>query len=68
MSTAEFALVGAPDTLLGTPRAKSAGVQAMQFTMTNEILEELLDCVKNGKPPQVLFGHNPVRRQWSLPC
>ena len=68
MASHPIALVGAPDMLLGKPQAKSKPVQAMHFTMTNDILEELLDCVKNGKPPQVLFGNQPVRRPATQPA
>lgn len=54
-------LHGAPDETIGTSGAKSGTVQAMQIELTQDILDELLACTRNGKPPQVLFGQNPVR-------
>lgn len=59
----EIALLGAPDTAIGQPQRKSKGLQAMQLSLTSDVIEELLDCIKSGKTPQVLLGNNPVR--WS---
>jgi len=61
MSSTAIALQGAPDTLIGTPDAKTKPVQVMQLDLTKNILNELLDCVRDGKSPQVLFGRAPVR-------
>ena len=53
-------LEGAPDALIGTPAAKSKAVQVMHLEMNNDILDELLECIRKGKAPQVLFGKTPV--------
>jgi hypothetical protein len=61
MAPEDVLLNGAPDALLGTPEAwKSTPVQVMQLEMTNDVLDELLDCIGKKQPPQVLFGRNPV--------
>lgn len=57
----EVALLGAPDTAIGQPQAKTKGVQAMQLNLTSDVIEELLECIKSGKTPQILLGNNPVR-------
>ena len=58
MADHRVALVGAPD---ADPPAKTRCVQAMQLNLTSDVVEELLDCIKSGKRPQVLFGSTPVR-------
>lgn len=58
MADHRVALVGAPD---ADPQAKTRCVQAMQLNLTSDVVEELLDCIKSGKRPQVLFGGTPVR-------
>jgi RNA polymerase II elongation factor ELL len=35
-------------------------VQAMQVEMTQDIVDELLESMRSGKPPQILFGRTPV--------
>lgn len=55
-----IALQGAPDTDIGTKEAKSNAVQVMQLEMTQSVVDELLECVRSGKPPQILFGRAPV--------
>lgn len=35
-------------------------LQAMQVEMTQDIVDELLDSMRSGKPPQILFGRTPV--------
>ncbi|KAF2093455.1 hypothetical protein NA57DRAFT_81382 [Rhizodiscina lignyota] len=52
-------LSGAPDELIGTPEAKASAVQVMQIDLTKSVLDELLQCTRNGKPPHILFGRNP---------
>ncbi|KAL6705971.1 hypothetical protein ACN47E_006250 [Coniothyrium glycines] len=54
-----IALIGAPDTDLGFRDTKSSPVQAMQVDMTQHIVDELLESVRSGKPPQILFGRTP---------
>jgi RNA polymerase II elongation factor ELL len=53
-------LDGAPDAFIGTPEAKAKAVQVMQLEMSNDVLEELLESVRRGKQPQVVFGKSPV--------
>ena len=53
-------LTGAPDVHLGTSEAKTRGVQAMQIDMSQDVLDELLECMKSGRAPQILFGKAPV--------
>lgn len=39
--------------------------------MTQDIVDELLESMRSGKPPQILFGRTPVRVIMflpSLPC
>jgi RNA polymerase II elongation factor ELL len=50
----------APDAIIGTPEAKGKAVQVMQLEMSNDLLEELLESVRLGKQPQVIFGRTPV--------
>jgi hypothetical protein len=60
MALSAIELDGAPDDLIGTPDAKGAVVQAMQIELSQTVLDELLECTRSGKPPQILFGRNPV--------
>jgi hypothetical protein len=63
-----FLLEGAPDGSIGTPDARTNAVQVMHLDMSNEILDDLLECIRKGKAPQVLFGKNPVCSHCSLLC
>lgn len=54
-------LLGAPDSYIGGPEAKSKPTQVMQLEMNRELLEDLLKSIRSGKPPQILFGSSPVR-------
>lgn len=56
-----FLLEGAPDASIGTQEAKASAVQVMHLEMSNEVLDDLLECIRKGKAPQVLFGKTPVR-------
>lgn len=56
-----IALTGAPDTDIGSRVAKTTPIQAMQVDMTQDIVDELLESLRSGKPPQILFGRTPVR-------
>lgn len=60
MAPSTIRLDGAPDHLIGRPEAKSAPVQVMQVELSLSVLDELLECTRTGKPPQILFGRNPV--------
>ncbi|KAF2839394.1 hypothetical protein M501DRAFT_788482 [Patellaria atrata CBS 101060] len=68
-STAMFnypvSLHGAPDTYIGKPEARSKAVQVMQLEMTQDVIDELLESVRSGKPPQILFGRAPTIRYGS---
>jgi RNA polymerase II elongation factor ELL len=56
-----IALVGAPESDMTASReVKSVPMQAMQVEMTQDIVDELLESVRNGKAPQILFGRTPV--------
>lgn len=55
-----FILEGAPDASIGTPEAKTSARQVMHLEMSNDILDDLLECIRKGKAPQVLFGKTPV--------
>ncbi|KAH8704361.1 hypothetical protein GQ44DRAFT_778131 [Phaeosphaeriaceae sp. PMI808] len=46
-----IALVGAPDS--------DSMVPAMQVDMTQDMVDELLESIRSGKAPQILFGRNP---------
>ncbi|TLD38535.1 hypothetical protein E2P81_ATG01078 [Venturia nashicola] len=60
MAPEDTQLDGAPDSLIGISEAwKSSPVQVMQLEMSNHVLDELLDCVRRNKSPQVVFGRNP---------
>ena len=60
MAPSSIELSGAPDELIDTSEAKSSAVQVMQIELTQGVLDELLQCTRSGKPPQILFGRNPV--------
>jgi hypothetical protein len=53
-----IALVGAQTGDIGD---RPPPVQAMQVEMTQDIVDELLESMRSGKPPQILFGRTPVR-------
>jgi RNA polymerase II elongation factor ELL len=55
-----FLLEGAPDASIGTSEAKTSAVQIMHLEMSNDILDDLLECIRKGRAPQVLFGKTPV--------
>ncbi|KAF2820191.1 hypothetical protein CC86DRAFT_374421 [Ophiobolus disseminans] len=54
-----IALIGAPDSDMASREAKSTPMQAMQVEMTQDIVDELLESVRSGKAPQILFGRTP---------
>ena len=61
LPTGGIALVGAPDSDSGIKDATPAlQLQAMQVDMTQDIVDELLESVRGGKAPQILFGRTPV--------
>lgn len=60
LPTGGIALIGAPDSVMASREAKSAPMQAMQVEMTQDIVDELLESVRSGKAPQILFGRTPV--------
>lgn len=70
LPTRGIALVGAPDSDLGSKGARMTPVQAMQVDMAQDIVDELLESVRSGKPPQIFFGRTPVCVQTSpaAPC
>ncbi|KAF1810611.1 hypothetical protein P152DRAFT_90793 [Eremomyces bilateralis CBS 781.70] len=51
------ALHAAPDSL---PERKGKSAQIMQLDMSKSVVDELLDCIRSGKAPQVLFGRTPT--------
>ena len=53
-----IALVGAQTGDIGD---RPPPVQAMQVEMTQDIVDELLESMRSGNPPQILFGRTPVR-------
>ncbi|KAF2268260.1 hypothetical protein CC78DRAFT_613456 [Lojkania enalia] len=53
------ALHGAPDSDIGSKDAKCTPVQIMQLDMTQDIVNELLESVRSGKPSQIFFGRTP---------
>ena len=55
-----FVLEGAPDASIGLPEAKTSAAQVMHLEMSNDILDDLLACIRKGRAPQVLFGKTPV--------
>jgi RNA polymerase II elongation factor ELL len=57
LPTGGIALLGAPDSDRNT---RTTSVQAMQLDMSQEIVDELLESVRSGKPPQIFFGRTPV--------
>lgn len=63
-----IALFGAPDSDIGSRVAKTTPFQAMQLDMTQDIVDELLESVRSGKPPQILFGRTPVRHTPATPA
>lgn len=65
LPTGGIALVGAPDSDIGSHDAMTTPMQAMQVEMTQDIIDELLESVRSGKPPQIFFGRTPVCVQTS---
>ena len=61
LSTGGIALHGAPDFDIGSKDAKAPSLQAMQLDIAQDIIDELLDSVRSGKVPQMIFGRTPVR-------
>jgi hypothetical protein len=55
-----FLLEGAPDGSIGTQEEKTSAVQVMHLELNNDILDDLLECIRKGKAPQVLFGKTAV--------
>lgn len=55
-----IALVGAPDSDIGSKDSRITPVQAMQVEMTQDIVNELLEGVRSGLSPQIFFGRTPV--------
>ncbi|KAF2127888.1 hypothetical protein P153DRAFT_367827 [Dothidotthia symphoricarpi CBS 119687] len=54
-----IALVGAPDSDIGSKDASSTPVQAMQVEMTQDMVDELVESVRSGKLAQISFGRTP---------
>ncbi|KAF2112021.1 hypothetical protein BDV96DRAFT_165172 [Lophiotrema nucula] len=54
-----IALHGAPDSDIGSKDTKTTPIQVMQLEMTQDIIDELLESVRSGKPPQIYFGRTP---------
>lgn len=65
LPTGGIALVGCSDRDLGNNEANPSPLQAMQVEMTQDIVDELLESVRSGKPPQLFFGRTPVCVQTS---
>lgn len=63
VSMGGIALHGAPDVDIGSKDAKHTPTQAMQLEMSQDIVDELLESVRSGKPPQIFFGRTPVCAQ-----
>ena len=63
LPTGGIVLHGAPDSDIESRDAKHMPVQAMQVEMTQDIVDELLESVRSGKSPQILFGRTPVCAQ-----
>ncbi|KAF2713695.1 hypothetical protein K504DRAFT_462199 [Pleomassaria siparia CBS 279.74] len=59
LPTGGIALHGAPDSDIGSRDAKHSPIQAMQLEITQDIVDELLESVRSGKSPQILFGRTP---------
>ncbi|RYO13165.1 hypothetical protein AA0111_g12312 [Alternaria arborescens] len=59
LSSGGIALVGAPDSDAGLKDGKQPPVQAMQVDITQDIVDELLESVRSGKSPQIIFGRTP---------
>jgi RNA polymerase II elongation factor ELL len=66
LPTAAIALLGAPDSDIGSRVAKPTPIQAMHVEMTQELVDELLESVSSGIRPQILFGRTPVRPSFLL--
>jgi len=61
LPTAGIALRGAPDSDIGSRDARTTPIQAMHVEMTQDLVDELLESLRSGKPPQIFFGRTPVR-------
>ncbi|KAH7394386.1 hypothetical protein BKA66DRAFT_567331 [Pyrenochaeta sp. MPI-SDFR-AT-0127] len=59
LPTGGIALFGAPDSDIASKHPKTHPVQAMQVEMTHDIVDELLESLRSGTKPQILFGKTP---------
>lgn len=59
LPAASMALVGAPDSDGGHQDASTSPLQAMQVEISQDIVDELLESARSGKPPQIIFGRTP---------
>lgn len=54
-----IALVGAPDSDIGSRDHSSTPFQAMQVDIPQDIIDQLLESSRNGNSPRILFGKQP---------
>ncbi|KAH7138583.1 hypothetical protein B0J11DRAFT_422802 [Dendryphion nanum] len=59
LPTGGIALHGAPDFDITSKDTRNMPVQAMQLEITQDIVDELLESVRTGKVPQIVFGRAP---------
>lgn len=61
-SGAGIALLGAPDKYIGEKQVPSGsrGQPAMLVEITQDVVDGMLTSVRNGRPPVVIFGQNPI--------
>ena len=62
-----IALLGAPDSSIGSAKPKIRPVQVMQLDLEGGWVDELLRAARNKSDIQLCFGPKPVRLPLHLP-
>ena len=62
-SAAAVALYGAPDEHIGEKQIPSSSrrTPVMQVEMTQDVIDDMLQSIRDGRPPMIQFSQNPVR-------
>ncbi|OJD35721.1 uncharacterized protein BKCO1_1500027 [Diplodia corticola] len=55
-----IALRGAPDEYIGEKQMPSSSRRAMQVEMTQDVIDDMLQSIRDGRPPMLHFSQNPI--------
>ncbi|KAK0653887.1 hypothetical protein DIS24_g5579 [Lasiodiplodia hormozganensis] len=61
-SAAAVALYGAPDEYIGEKQIPSSSrrTPVMQVEMTQDVIDDMLQSIRDGRPPMIQFSQNPI--------